>query len=519
MEVSKQALQNIISDEERLLFAENIPAEYLSDALGRRTGTADALVFALSTEEVSGVLRYANENGIPVTPRGAGTNLVGSTIPLFGGIILDVSRMNRVLELDRDTMTVTVEPGMLLKDLQAYVEERGLFYPPDPGEKASSIGGNISTNAGGMRAVKYGVTRDYVRGLEVVLADGTVLKVGGKQVKDASGRSLKHLLIGSEGTLAVITKCLLRLLPKPETTVSVLVPFADLGTGIRSVLTILQANANPTAVEFMERKVVALGESFSGVQYPRPDAGSYILLTFDGHESEVNANIERVRRLALDNGAIDYIVLRSAEQAADIWKVRGALVMAFEAVSEREPVDIVVPISHTADFVRYINELEASSGVRMIAFGHAGDGNVHLCVVRDGRDQQDGRHQQGDNQRAHAQVMAQGLAVDAHVQQGRYHESHAEIFVQMHDGARIEVEQDQPSGQDEHDGRDEKGDADYLSVVVHGLPPNWLGCRMLHQCGWRVQAFGRARGRARQAVAWEDPARIRLAQRPYAVSP
>lgn len=169
MQIDKKALQNIIADEDRLLFAENIPAEYLSDALGRRTGTADALVFARSTEEVSGVLRYANENAIPVTPRGAGTNLVGSTIPLFGGIILDVSHMNRVLELDRDTMTITVEPGMLLKDLQAYVEEHGLFYPPDPGEKASSIGGNISTNAGGMRAVKYGVTRDYVRGLEVSL--------------------------------------------------------------------------------------------------------------------------------------------------------------------------------------------------------------------------------------------------------------------------------------------------------------------------------------------------------------
>lgn len=216
MEVSKQALQNIISDEERLLFAENIPAEYLSDALGRRTGTADALVFARSTEEVSGVLRYANENGIPVTPRGAGTNLVGSTIPLFGGIILDVSRMNRVLELDRDTMTITVEPGMLLKDLQAYVEERGLFYPPDPGEKASSIGGNISTNAGGMRAVKYGVTRDYVRGLEVVLADGTVLKVGGKQVKDASGLSLKHLLIGSEGSSPSSQSACCALFPSPR---------------------------------------------------------------------------------------------------------------------------------------------------------------------------------------------------------------------------------------------------------------------------------------------------------------
>lgn len=409
MGIDKQALRGIITDEPRLIFDEDIPAEYLSDALGRLKGTAEALVFPLSTDEVSGVLRYANANRIPVTPRGAGTNLVGSTVPLKGGVILDLSRMNRILELDRDTMTATVEPGILLQDFQAYVEEQGLFYPPDPGEKASSIGGNISTNAGGMRAVKYGVTRDYVRGLEVVLADGTVLNVGGKQVKDASGLSLKHLLIGSEGTLAVITKCLLRLLPKPETSVSVLVPYADLETGIRSVLTILQADANPTAVEFMERKVVALGEEFSGVRYPRPDAGSYILLTFDGHQSEVTANLERVRKLALDQGAIDYIVLTDPAQAADIWRVRGALVKAVEAVSEQEPVDIVVPISHTADFVRFINELEASSGMRMISFGHAGDGNVHLCVVRDGRDQETWERELHENmEQAYAKAYAFG---------------------------------------------------------------------------------------------------------------
>lgn len=409
MVISKQALRNIIADKSRLIFDENIPAEYLSDALGRLKGKAEALVFALSSEEVSGILRYANANHIPVTPRGAGTNLVGSTVPLKGGIILDLSRMNRILELDRDTMTATVEPGILLQDFQDYVEERGFFYPPDPGEKASSIGGNISTNAGGMRAVKYGVTRDYVWGLEVVLADGTVLNVGGKQVKDASGLSLKHLLIGSEGTLAVITKCLLRLLPKPETSVSVLVPYADLETGIRSVLTILQADANPTAVEFMERKVVALGEDFSGVQYPRPDAGSYILLTFDGHQSEVAANVERVRNLALDHGAIDYIVLTDPQQATDIWRVRGALVKAVEAVSEQEPVDIVVPISHTADFVRFINELEASSGMRMISFGHAGDGNVHLCVVRDGRDQETWERELHENmEQAYAKAYAFG---------------------------------------------------------------------------------------------------------------
>lgn len=387
MGIDKQALGRIVPDKTRLLFGSSIPQEYLSDALGRLKGKAEALVFPLSADEVSGILRYANANHIPVTPRGAGTNLVGSTVPLHGGIILDLSRMNRILELDRDTMTITVEPGILLQDLQAYVESEGFFYPPDPGEKASSIGGNISTNAGGMRAVKYGVTRDYVRGLEAVLADGTVITVGGKQVKDASGLSLKHLLVGSEGTLAVITKCLLRLLPKPEASVSVLVPYADLETGIRSVLTILRADANPTAVEFMERKVVALGEKFSGVRYPRPDAGSYILLTFDGHCGEVEASVERVRKLALDNGAVDYIVLTNPGHATDIWRVRGALVKAVEAVSEQEPVDIVVPIRHTADFIRYINRLEASSGMRMVSFGHAGDGNVHLCVVRDGRDE------------------------------------------------------------------------------------------------------------------------------------
>ena len=384
--MERTVLREIILDESRLVF-DHIPPEFLSDTLGRRKGEASALVFAKSTEEVSKLLQYAHANRIPVTPRGAGTNLVGSTVPVDGGIILDLSQMNRILELDTETMTITVEPGLLLQDLQAYVEEHNLFYPPDPGEKASSIGGNISTNAGGMRAVKYGVTRDYVRGLEVVTADGTVLTVGGKNVKDASGLSLKHLYIGSEGTLAVITKCILKVIPKPETSLSILVPYPDLTTGIGSVLNILRADANPTAVEFMERNVVRVGEDFSGVRYPCPEAGSYILLTFDGREREVAASAERIQALALSSGALDYIFLTDPQQAADIWKVRGALVKAVEAVSEQEPVDIVVPINRTAEFIGYINQLEQSSGMRMVSFGHAGDGNVHLCVVRGHRDE------------------------------------------------------------------------------------------------------------------------------------
>jgi glycolate oxidase len=363
--MERTVLREIIPDESRLVF-DHIPPEFLSDTLGRRKGEASALVFAKSTEEVSKLLQYAHANRIPVTPRGAGTNLVGSTVPVDGGIILDLSQMNRILELDTETMTITVEPGLLLQDLQAYVEEHNLFYPPDPGEKASSIGGNISTNAGGMRAVKYGVTRDYVRGLEVVTADGTVLTVGGKNVKDASGLSLKHLYIGSEGTLAVITKCILKVIPKPETSLSILVPYPDLTTGIGSVLNILRADANPTAVEFMERNVVRVGEDFSGVRYPCPEAGSYILLTFDGREGEVAASAERIQTLALSSGALDYIFLTDPQQAADIWKVRGALVKAVEAVSEQEPVDIVVPINRTAEFIGAENAAKFADGVEKL---------------------------------------------------------------------------------------------------------------------------------------------------------
>lgn len=387
MDFHKEALKEIIRDESRIRF-EQIEPRFLSDNLGRLKGRADALVFPVSQEEVSGILAFAHKNQIPVTPRGAGSNLVGSTVPVQGGIILDLSRMNRILELDQDTFTATVEPGVLLKDFQAYVEAEGFFYPPDPGEKESTLGGNISTNAGGMRAVKYGVTRDYVRGLEIVLADGTVLQVGSKNVKDASGLSLKNLVIGSEGTLAVITRCILKIIPKPETSLSVLVPFKNLRTGINNVLTILQANVNPTAVEFVERKVVSLGEEFMGIQYPRPDAGSYILLTFDGRKEEVEASALQVRELVMKHGAMDYILLDDKELADGIWKVRGALVKAVEAVSEQEPVDIVVPINQSASFIEYVNQLELDSRMQMVSFGHAGDGNVHLCVVRGDRDEE-----------------------------------------------------------------------------------------------------------------------------------
>lgn len=380
-------LSKIIQDESRVIFAENIEQKYLSDQLGRKQGNASALVFVTSTEEVSAVLRFANQNNIPVTPRGAGTNLVGSTVPHDGSIILDLSRMNRILEIDKENFTATVEPGVILEDFQKYVEGLGFFYPPDPGEKRASIGGNIATNAGGMRAVKYGVTRDYVMGLELVLADGTVLTVGSKSRKDTTGLDVKDIVIGSEGTLAVITKCLLRLIGKPEKSQSILVSFDSLQAGIEAVPRILKENLNPTAVEFIERKVVKLGEDFLGLVYPDPEAAAYLLLTFDGAASEIETAISKLSEV-LKVVSRKVIILDGSKpelDATNIWKIRGCLVKAVEAVSEQEPLDIVVPIARVADFVEYVNQLENQSSMQMISFGHAGDGNVHLCVVRGGR--------------------------------------------------------------------------------------------------------------------------------------
>lgn len=412
----KELLRPIVEDPQRLILGKDIEPRYLCDSLEKIKGEADAMVFVKAAHEVSRILKIASEHNIPVTPRGAGTGLIGASVPT-GGILLDFSRMNSILEFDEESMTVTVEPGILLKDLQEYVEARGLFYPPDPGEKASSIGGNISTNAGGMRAVKYGTTRDYVRGLEIVTADGDILQAGSKNVKDSSGLSIKNLVTGAEGTLAVITKCLLRLVPKPEFALSVLIPFEDLSSGIKSVLRFLRSGIAPTALEFLERRIVKLGEDFLNIRFPGQGAGSYILTTFDGSRGEVQSKVERMRKLALENGALDFIVLDDREQSQKIWELRGSLAKAVNALSaEWEPVDIVVPINRTADFVEYVNQLEQRSGMKMYSCGHAGDGNVHLWVLREDRDDgtwQDELHKNMDDLYAKAYEMG-GLTSGEH---------------------------------------------------------------------------------------------------------
>ena len=252
---------------EEVIPGPEIHDDFCHDELAGIHCRPEVLVRARSTEEVSRVMKYAYEHHVPVTPRGQGTGLVGGSVARCGGIMLDLSKMNRVLEVDEENLTLTLEPGVLLMEIAALVEPMGLFYPPDPGEKSATIGGNISTNAGGMRAVKYGVTRDYVRGLEVVLPDGRVIELGGKVVKNSSGYSLLNLIVGSEGTLGIVTKAILRLLPLPRKAISLLVPFPDLASAIETVPLIIKSKAIPTAIEFMDEWVILGAEEFPGRAY------------------------------------------------------------------------------------------------------------------------------------------------------------------------------------------------------------------------------------------------------------
>ena len=378
-------LKKLVGEENRVILGHDIDKKYLTDGLKRDFGEADALVFAQNSEEIEKVIKFANDNKIHVTVRGSGTGLTGATIPLHRGIILDLSKMNRILELDEENLTLTVEPGVLLQDVQSFVEEKNYFYPPDPGEKTATIGGNVSTNAGGMRAVKYGVTRNYVHELEVITGDGRKLVVGGKTIKNSSGLDLKDLIIGSEGTLAVITKIVLKIIPKPEKSVSVLIPFNNLKDGVNSAISIIKANINPTAIEFMERKLVENSEKFLDLKLPYDGGECFLLLTFDGDENFIKINVEKARNAVLNSNALDFLVL-DEKQAEDTWKIRGALASAITINDEQIPVDIVVPITKISDFAEFTSNLGEEHKIQVIYFGHAGDGNIHVSAMRNHRE-------------------------------------------------------------------------------------------------------------------------------------
>ena len=385
-----EALKSIVGSN-NVWQGEEISPDYAHDELGGIAHMPDVLVRAESTEQVSAIMKLAYENNIPVTVRGSGTGLVGAAVAICGGIMLETTKMNKILSLDKENLTVTVEPGVLLMELSAFVEENDLFYPPDPGEKSATIGGNISTNAGGMRAVKYGVTRDYVRSLTVVMPNGEVLTLGANVAKNSSGYSLKDLVIGSEGTLCIITEATLRLLPLPKVTVSLLVPFPSVKSAIEAVPKIICSKVIPTAIEYMSRDTILFSESYLGKKFPDTKNDAYILLTFDGStEAQVEADMSVVAKLCLEIGALDAYIVDTEERKKSVWSARGAFLEAIKAsTTEMDECDVVVPRSQIDAFITFTHDLADEMGIRIPSFGHAGDGNLHIYICRDDLSEQE----------------------------------------------------------------------------------------------------------------------------------
>lgn len=358
--------------------------EYDSDRAKGFSGRSGIVVLPESAEEISRILAACNEVCFPVYPRAAGTGVTGAASPLNGGLVLSMERMNRILEIDMKNMTATVEPNVITGILQQEVEKRGLFYPPDPASlDECTIGGNVSQNAGGPRAVKYGVTRDFVLGMECVLPDGSVIRTGGKYVKNATGYNLAQLVTGSEGTLCVITKLIMRLLPKPAVEYDLLIPFDSIDSAIETVSSIVYNKVIPSTMEFMEDEALRLVAGHRGGDIPFAGARAHLIVKLDGQTTaEVEHQLLVLTSLPSIN-ADRILIARTVEESENVWQIRRSIRDALDFYS---PVffaeDCVVPRAQIPAFIQSVKAKLDNFDVRSVLFGHAGDGNVHIDVLK-----------------------------------------------------------------------------------------------------------------------------------------
>jgi glycolate oxidase len=346
----------------------------------------DVVVKPANAEQIAAILKLAVRERIPVTPRGAGSGLSGGAVPRFGGILLSTERMNRILEIDRANMVIVVEPGVITNTINEAVREYGLFYAGYPmSTETCFIGGNLAENAGGGRAIKYGVTGRYVLGLEVVLPTGEILELGGKRVKDVTGYDLIHLLVGSEGTLGIFTKAILKLLPLPAAQVVLLVPFPDVTSAIAAVPHVItQGRIVPASVEFMDRLSVLTTYAHLGEQPPHKKIGAMLLIEVDASTPEqAEADYGAIADLCLEAGALDVYVGDTPAKEKKMWKPRQMCAEAFKAVSPVQSIeDIVVPMAQIPALMPELERLSAQYDVLIPCYGHAADGNMHATIVK-----------------------------------------------------------------------------------------------------------------------------------------
>jgi glycolate oxidase len=346
----------------------------------------DVVVKPVTAAEISAIMHLANRERIPVTPRGAGSGLSCGAVPVYGGIVLSLERMNRILEVDRVNMVILVEPGVVTNDINEAVKPFGLFYAGYPMSLESCfIGGNVAENAGGGRAIKYGVTGRYVLGLEVVLPTGEIVVVGGRRVKDVTGYDLLHLLVGSEGTLGIFTQIILRLLPLPVARAVLLVPFSDVPAAIAAVPRVMaEGHLVPASVEFMDRLSVQTAYDFLGERPPHPDIGAMLLIEVDGDsQANVETAYNAVVDICLDAGALDVYVGSSPDTERRMWRPRQNLAEAFKAICPVQSLeDIVVPLGQIPCLMLELERLSQQYDVLVPCYGHAGDGNLHATPMK-----------------------------------------------------------------------------------------------------------------------------------------
>ena len=360
---------------------------YAYDALNRRY-LPDMVAHPGDASEVSDILKLANEESFPVVPRGAGTGLTGGSLAVDGGLVITTRRLNRIMEIDADNMTVWVESGVVNGDLQAEVEKAGLFFPPDPASmNFSTIGGNAAENAGGPKAVKYGVTRDYVMSMEVVLPTGEIIHTGSSAIKSVTGYDLTRLMVGSEGTLGVITRLLLRLLPKPEAVRTLLTVYPETRMASRAVARIMSSRIVPSTLEFMDRSAIDCVKEYMETEIP-DDAAALLLIEVDGGPSAVREQVDSIRSICREVGANLIRTAESEEERESLWTARRSLspaIMKINSLKINE--DVAVPRMRLPELIEGVEGIARSRDLKIVNFGHAGDGNVHVNILVDPEDE------------------------------------------------------------------------------------------------------------------------------------
>jgi len=377
------SLGDIVGKDNVLMARESLEP-YSHDETPGLSHLPDVVVKPKTAEEISKIMKLANEKEVPVTPRAGGTGLSGGAVPWLGGILMSFERMNRIKEIDTENAMAVVESGVIVQNLEEEAAKYGLFYPPDPASLDSCmIAGNVAECAGGARAFKYGVTRNYVKGMEVVLPQGEIIRLGGKLIKNVTGYSLMDLIVGSEGTLAIVTEVILKLLPLPEAKIDLLIPFNSIEQAVNTAVKIIKSGIVPATIELMEREAIKASERYLEKKTPFSDAEVHILVELDGKKENIEKEYEILGELALENGAIDVYVAEDKGEQDRVWEARRAISEALKSKSEIDHEDVVVPISEIPNLFRNLKELEKKYLLKIVCYGHVGDGNIHVNVLKE----------------------------------------------------------------------------------------------------------------------------------------